>query len=441
MRRRVHSEPRAEGTVGARTWRQGKTWLAGLLGAALLGLAGCHFDVSNPGPVQDKYLDDPGSFDAIVNGMGQSLANAMNYTILQGAIVTRELFPTGQTGQFGIEPQNEFGSLIPDEQGEPWSNAQQARWLEANGIARLQNVLSPEEFARSKVVGVAYLWQGFTNRLLGENMCVSVVDGGPATPSTDYLKVALDAFDHAVSIATAAGDAETAMAAIAGRAAVKLDVGDWSGAVADAGEVPTSFVFQMPYYNIGDEYQYNRIAWSSMSNPYRAHTVWNTWYQAYEDSTHDPRVPYRLTNELGSGAIQGIGRVNWWPQMKYPTQTSSINLASGREMRLIEAEARLRDGDWQGAIDGINQLRAAAGVAPVSASNAEEAWTLLKRERGIELWLEGRRLNDLRRWKAENTPGALSPLEQPGAASHLEHQDLCFPPSRSEYDTNPNLTP
>lgn len=409
-------------------------------GTALLALGACDFNVSNPGPVQDKYLDDPGSFDAMANGMGQSLANAMNYTILQGAIVTRELFPTGQTGQFGIEPMNEFGQLTPDEQGDPWSEAQQARWLEENGIARLKDVMDAGDFASSKVVATAYLWQGYTNRLLGENMCVSVVDGGAPTPASDYLKVALDAFDNAIAIATAANDQETAMAATAGRASVKLDLGDWAGAVADAGAVPTSFVFQMPYFNIGDEYQYNRTAWSSMSNPYRAHTVWNTWYQAYEDSTNDPRVPYHRTDELGSGAIQGIGRVNWWPQMKYATQTSSVNLSSGREMRLIEAEAQLRDGDWQGAIAVINQLRDAVGGPPVTAASADEAWSLLKRERGIELWLEGRRLNDLRRWQAENTPGALSPLEQVGDASYLQHQDLCFPPSRGEYDTNPNLT-
>lgn len=34
-----------------------------------------------------------------------------------------------------------------------------------------------------------------------------------------------------------------------------------------------------------------------------------------------------------------------------------------------------------------------------------EAWTALKRERGIELWLESRRLNDYRRWVALNRPG------------------------------------
>ncbi len=69
----------------------------------------------------------------------------------------------------------------------------------------------------------------------------------------------------------------------------------------------------------------------------------------------------------------------------------------------------------------------------------DEAWALLKRERGIDLWLEGRRLGDLRRWQEDNTPGALDPREVVGEASHLQVQDLCFPISKAERDRNPNL--
>jgi starch-binding outer membrane protein, SusD/RagB family len=75
----------------------------------------------------------------------------------------------------------------------------------------------------------------------------------------------------------------------------------------------------------------------------------------------------------------------------------------------------------------------------VAATTLDEGWRLLKRERGIELWLEARRLGDLRRWKASNTPGALDPLESVGAGSHLARQDLCFPIARSERETNPNF--
>ena len=121
------------------------------------------------------------------------------------------------------------------------------------------------------------------------------------------------------------------------------------------------------------------------------------------------------------------------------TSASPVRLASGREMRLIEAEAKLRLNDLPGAMTSINLVRTNAGTTAVTATTITEGWRLLKRERGIELWLEARRLGDMRRWKADNTPGALDPLELPGTGSHLAKQDLCFPISRSERETNPNL--
>jgi hypothetical protein len=272
-------------------------------------------------------------------------------------------------------------------------------------------------------------------------MCESVFDGGPAGPNSDYFARAEDHFTKAIAVTggTPATIANQATAAYAGRAQVRVFLGKWTEAVADAGQVPIGFVFNQPYYNIGEDAQRNRIAWSSANTPYRAHTEWNTWYYDYRTASNDPRVPITITNLQGDAAIECCGRVPFWPQAKHANSASPVRLASGREMRLIEAEAKLRNGDWPGAVTSINQVRTNAGTSTITAVDEADAWRLLKRERGIELWLEARRIGDLRRWKAANTPGTLDPLEQPGTASHLARQDLCFPISRSERETNPNL--
>jgi len=101
-------------------------------------------------------------------------------------------------------------------------------------------------------------------------------------------------------------------------------------------------------------------------------------------------------------------------------------------MRLIEAEAKLIAGDVSGAMTILNARRTGLALASLTASDATQAWQLLKRERGIELWLEGRRLGDLRRWEALARPGALDPKEQVAGRS------LCFVTPLSEKETNTN---
>lgn len=413
----------------------------GLVLACILGgLTACDLSVSNPGPTQDSFLSDSLSLAAQVAGVGYTLGDGMNYLVLHSAVATRELFPTGQSGQFGVEPRNWVGLLVTEEQGTPWDLLSRARWLGDQAIGRLQTVLGPANFAKHPQAAQALIWRGFTSRILGEAMCVSIINGGPATPARDNLVRAESTFTAAIAVATAANNANLTSAAYAGRAQVRVALADWLGAVADAGRVPTAFVYKMPYFANVDEFGYNRTMWSSSSQSFfKATSTWNTWYSQYYDETKDPRVSYTLTSLKGSGAFPPVGAVNWWPQSKYSTNTAGVNLASGREARLIEAEAALRGGNIGSAMTLIDANRASAG-APVLArpANIAEAWTLLKRERGIEMWLEGRRIADLRRWAATSTPGSLDPKEIPGAASYLEGQSSCFPVSRQEIDTNIN---
>jgi hypothetical protein len=413
------------------------------LAGALAGLAACDFTVTNPGPTADRFLTDTLSLSAQVNGVAYTLGDGMNYQVLHSAVVSRELFPTGQSGQFGIEPRNWVGFLVTEEQGTPWNSLSRARWLSDQSIIRLKAALGDAAFAKHPTVAQALVWRGFTYRVLGEAMCAAVIDRGPAKPPKENLVRAESAFTAAIAVATAANNATLVNAATAGRAQVRVDLADWTGAVADAAKVPSTFRYQMPYFANVDEYGYNRTMWSSTAQSfYKATSAWGTWYSKYYDATKDPRVPYTLTALTGAGAFPPVGKVPWWPQAKYVVNTAGVNLATGREARLIEAEAALRAGDVATAMARIDANRASAG-APVAARPATitDAWTLLKQERGIELWLEGRRLADFGRWAATQTPGALDSLEVTGKPSYLEGQNFCFPFSREELNTNPNLTP
>ena len=400
------------------------TWLAPL---CLIALASaCELDVSNPGPIQAVALEDPKALTAVVNGAGRDLAEALNWTAYTGGAVAREIFPAGSTGSFGITPRQQSGTLADDDGNDWWNQAQRARWTAEDAVERVKRV-----GGTNATLAQALVWAGYANRHLGENFCDGVINGGPLEAYTVYLERAEANFTEAITVAGAASNATLVSAATAGRASVRLLRNNLTGAATDAAGIPNTFVYRMPYYTT-DLDQYNRIYWASANQPYRAHTVWNTFYDSYRKTTRDPRVPFdsSATQLVGDAAVGNLGRVRWYFQTKYPAQASPINLTTGWEMRLIEAEAKLVANDVAGAMTLVNAHRVALSLAPWTAANATEAWTALKRERGIELWLESRRLGDFRRWAT---------LSRPGTSDDMTGRDLCFATPLSEKETNPNF--
>lgn len=281
------------------------------------------------------------------------------------------------------------------------------------------------DFAKSPLAAQALVHAGFADRLLGENMCTGVIDGGPAESRTIYFTHAEAEFTEAMAVAAAAANTNLVNAARAGRASVRVWLNNWSGAASDAALVPAGFSYKAIYSSL-EQAQYNRIYWANGNQPNRSHSVVGTFYESYYKTTNDPRTPWSTNPAFP----RGTGNVLWYFQTKYDKTSSPINLVTSREMRLIIAESLLRSGDWQGAMSEINSRRAELSVPPWPATNLAEAWTALGRERGIELWLEGRRLGDLFRWQADKVPGTFE---------DMTGRDTCFPVGVSERDTNHNL--
>jgi len=156
------------------------------LSLLVLGLAACDLDVSNPGPVADEFLDNPAAFAAIVNGMGRELSDALNWIGITSAIVTRELHATSGTPVQGVPAEAHNGKLSP-EFDQQWTRSQRARWVSEDGIRRFKEVWGTTTYASSREGARANLWAGYAYRLIGENYCQSVIDGGPALADTVFL--------------------------------------------------------------------------------------------------------------------------------------------------------------------------------------------------------------------------------------------------------------
>lgn len=412
---------------------------------ALLSVAACDFEVTNPGPTDDKFLDRPEAHQAVANGAARMLFQSLANVAYTTAAVSRELFPAGSTSSFGISNRQQAGRLEWDDEhinDGPWVPGQRARYIGESGFDRMAET-NPSGTNGYRPAVEAALWAGYANRLLGENWCEAAIDAGPIVGRTDILTRAEEWFTKAITAAGSESSLATQRtAAIAGRASVRMHLGNWAGALADAGQVPTNFVFNARYEDAQQD-QYNRTYFAGANQPYRAVTAWNTVYVEYYNQTKDPRTPWVDTGMTGDAAVLLVGnvRVPFYQQKKYDQRGSDIRLSSGYEMRLIEAEKKLIDGQIADAFAIVNARRTALGLGALNPANATEAWTMFKRERGVEMWLEGRRMGDLYRWKANNTPGALHPMEQPGnAASYLvADQTLCYPIPKFEREANPNI--
>jgi starch-binding outer membrane protein, SusD/RagB family len=413
--------------------RGARSHWAALLAAPLvaLSLSACDLEVTNPGPFQDQDLDNIEAHESIVNGMKRRVARIVNWGAFKTAGISKEVTPAGIGLTYGYSASELRGRLISDGQSTRWAEAQRARWVSENGVERLREVLEGD-FASSPNSAWALVYAGYSNRMLGELWCWTVIDGGEPQPSTHSLERAESYFSEAIQLAEGQGLTEAVHAARAGRASVRMWRGDWSGAVADTEAVPTDFVYDSPMdpERIG---WHNLLYFASANTPYRVHSLWDTFFGDYYAETGDPRVAWVADDDVPNMQPgEGGALFPWYFQQKFRGVADNINLSSGREMRLIVAESHLaQGGDWQSAMQIINALRADVGVEPWDVDNLEDAWTALKRERGIELWGEARRMGDLRRWELANTPGE---------HEDVSARDLCFPIGMSEIDTNPNVT-
>ncbi len=393
--------------------------------AGTLSTVGCSgfLDVTNPGPIADASLYTPDAVPSLVVGMSSDYSNILDEITRITSIAGDE---SGHGGSYTSEQIWVKGIIRPEDVNGLWAGMHQVRFEAESGVERMKG-MSGFSYATSAYAARANMYAGFSNRQLGETSCEAVFDNGPAQDFKTFFSRAETYFTEAIKIASVAtGATDILNASYAGRAAVRMSQGNWSGAVADATLVPANFVY-LGYFSTNSTRESNSLVQETYVR--REFSVFGSqWAQVFKD----PRVPWD-TIKTSSGAIQKgqDGLTNFFRQAKYKDLGADIPVAKGTEMLMIRAENALRSGDITGAWTLINQQRAVYGMAPLTApADAATAWPVLEKEKGAVLWLEGRRLGDLRRWNAETGPAK---------NMFLETRNKCIPISLNELQTNPNL--
>jgi len=409
----------------------------------LLGLtAAC--DVTNPGPVQDEFLNAPTTQPGLVRGAERTLLQGTMRIFFASATITREIFPGGDTNSHS--PRLQFGALPSEEMNPYWNPTQQSRFIAEDALRRFSE---PGVSVDPALVARAQVWAGYANKILGENFCEVVFDGGPANPPSAAIDRAEMHFTAALDGGGATPDLRAA--AYAGRAQVRVEKGDWAGAVSDASQVPADFTWEIAADPAFVETR-NFIAWANANLNYRQYTYHHTFFYDYYLETGDPRVRWTTdpTEPFANAALQGYGQVPWSYDPQFPLDTP-IRLASGTEMLLYRAEDLLLRGQWQPAMELVNEVRrmfvsdhTGQPLAPLAATSPQEAGTHLKNERLVNGFLQGRRLLDIRRWESrDDTPGDhfWPAWEELSVEFAAEQMARCFPIPDSEREINPNLPP
>jgi hypothetical protein len=166
-----------------------------------------------------------------------------------------------------------------------------------------------------------------------------------------------------------------------------------------------------------------QAGYSSIEIPLR-HVTWG--------GVADPRVAVKDLGVVGTD-----GHTELWGPKKYETITSPIPIAKWAEAQLILAEAAVAAHQLSTAEGIINVLHAKAGIPAYDASGAsdEEVLAQVIEERRRELFLEGHRFGDVRRYNLALDPAPGTVYVNGGTYG----DQRCFPLPDVERVHNPNL--
>ncbi len=307
-----------------------------------------------------------------------------------------------------------------------------ARASADNVLRNLTDVWTDEQVPnRASLTATAAAYAGYNLVLLGEGFCSAVIshvnpdgsiDWGAELSRAEVFTEAENRFTTAIAAATAAGNADILNFARVGRARTRLNLGRPADAADDAELVPFAYERIMTASTVSAR-RSNRV-WAQSSPTSSAVSV----DQGYRD-LGDPRVP--VTGPHGNTALG----IPVFRQEKYPLQNSAISIASGREARLIVAEALLEADMLPQAVLVLNEFRSRGDQLPFASADTEEIRAELIDQRRRELFLQGHHLGDVIRYGIDLAP-------PPGTAYHgdgVYGNQLCLPLPRIEKQNNPRL--
>jgi hypothetical protein len=408
-----------------------------------LGAAGCDsvFEVDNPNQLAQENLELPQSATALVNGTESAVARAVGQVLLPHSIASDELTAIGSLDYGRHIDYGFLSNPANDITNSAFPYVAEGRFMADLAISRLEQFDSQSLLRNRADLARAYLYGGVIYTTIADtydDFVISPQGGaeppiGEAAMNTLYA-TAVGSLDKGVALARATGNSTLELDLLAQRARTRHALAVWgllnpqgqavtsplvSDAQAEADARAALLLAPSGGWKLQFEYSAGTVSTflGSQVNVRQEYRVSDSYAVATADNKRVESI--RLLDPIDhvtDPALSGI--VNAFvADGEYPATT----VVSARELYLILAEGALARGDTDEAAAQINKLRALDGLTPYSGQIP--LLDLLRHERRVNLFLQGRRLADEYRfgvvdpsWQANSdaatAPGTFLPIAE-----------------------------
>lgn len=409
-------------------------------GLAILMTSCDVLEVQNPNSVLEEDLEEPASAQSLRNGAVATTARAYGYMYALNAEASDELTWIGSYDAWNQIDRGNIGDPLNQFLQDSFPFVGEARYTADLAIRRLESfrdegtLQSPNDLLRSYEQGaLIYLLIGD----MFEDFALSTPDE-PAPPigasqmDTTYT-AAIGYLNEAISLARDQSNTQAETRLIAIRARAKHGLGVWN--TLQSGSTPSnplvgsqeviddaSAYLDRVNDDTDEEYQFE-YGQSSISN-YVAGQVNDRQELDIAPSYVDSSDPITVEPDPRTQALVDDFRSGPFVPLSY---------TSTREMRLILAEAYLANNNTDDAVTQINMVRDLGGLPAYDPDTHDlTPQEMLEYERKANLFMMGRRLNDLYRF------GKSSP-EWGSSSVATTTPGTLFPIANNEIDSNPYI--
>jgi hypothetical protein len=395
----------------------------------------------NPGQLSGSTLFVPSNAQLLVNGVIADFECAFaRYVVGSGLLADELTTAIANTDNYDyerrtIQTNRAYGTNTctsgTNQQPAIYTTLSVARGVADTTLAKLEGWTDAEVPNRQRLIAQTATYAGYSLNLLGEGMCTAAINLGPEMQPAELFNEAKLRFDKAVTAATTANDAGTLNLALLGRARTLQNLGQIANAATDATRIPATFIANMTTDATNARRQ-NFVFVHTQQN--RHSTVDPSFRTVTLNGQPDPRVLVTNTNLPGTAPGTII-----WTANKYPALTTGIAIAKYAEAQLIVAEALLAANDIPGAAAAINAARNTRAGMPAydpTGQTAADVRAQIIEERRRELFLEGHRLGDIRRYQLPLNPAPGAAYTAGGGTYGTQN---CFPLPDVERINNPNI--